>query len=412
MRLKNPLLLLFVVLVLFVFNACSPDDDKITLSSEKDILSFVIPGVETKIDGTTIVVTFPSTQSNYRLTPEVKISEGASIFPQVSVNFEDNNLTFEVTAEDGSKKVYTVVVNKAAGLQSVFMQVVFLIGDEKHVHNNYPGVIDSEKKTITINMPKSLFDNSHYFYFHLKTTVSGTIDYATIPNENQDVSKDLNEYQFIDYGNNTSDKYTVKIVNTQINIDDINFPIRKFDMAHFNAAQKVYEKYTEGLNEDDIVVFTFEDQDITNVLPTMTLSEGATVTPSLDIPVDFSNDVQFTITSENGENTETRTIRVVKKKLLLDYEHNRIMIDGIRNLNEHTIHYDAISPVVGGYFTDRESDEEYKIATVNKPPYTTNSGYYHKLILEKPLQPKRDYTFTAILENGDIVVTDKKFETY
>jgi uncharacterized repeat protein (TIGR02543 family) len=78
-------------------------------STEKDIDSFTLADVEGVIDGSVITVTLPYGTPVTALTPLIEASEGAAVTPAGSQSFS-SNVKYTVTAEDGSKKVYTVVV--------------------------------------------------------------------------------------------------------------------------------------------------------------------------------------------------------------------------------------------------------------------------------------------------------------
>ena len=82
-------------------------------SSAKDITVFTIPSQvgETVITGTEIAVTVPYGADITNLTPTIEVSEDASVIPESgdTQNFT-HSVTYIVTAEDGTVKVYTVKV--------------------------------------------------------------------------------------------------------------------------------------------------------------------------------------------------------------------------------------------------------------------------------------------------------------
>jgi hypothetical protein len=89
-------------------------------SSAKEIETFVIAGaVSAEIGETapTVSIVMPATANLTSLVPTITVSEGASVSPAsgVAQNFSAP-VAYTVTAEDGSTKVWTVTVTKAAPL--------------------------------------------------------------------------------------------------------------------------------------------------------------------------------------------------------------------------------------------------------------------------------------------------------
>ncbi|MGG9972831.1 beta strand repeat-containing protein, partial [Ferruginibacter sp. SUN002] len=85
-----------------------------TLSTAKDITSFVIAGVTATIGSNTVTATVPFATNLTSQTPTVAISALAQGYtPSGAQNFS-SNVIYTVTAEDGSTKDYTVTITKAA----------------------------------------------------------------------------------------------------------------------------------------------------------------------------------------------------------------------------------------------------------------------------------------------------------
>lgn len=82
------------------------------LSSNKDITTFQIDGVDGVITGTSIVVTLPATSDASNLTPTVSIT-GVSVSPASNTAQDFTQpVTYTVTAEDGSTRAYVVTVQR------------------------------------------------------------------------------------------------------------------------------------------------------------------------------------------------------------------------------------------------------------------------------------------------------------
>jgi hypothetical protein len=81
-----------------------------TLNSAKDITAFTVAGVNGTIGTNTITAAVPLGTNITALTPSVTVSSYASYSPSGSQNFS-GNVTYTVTAEDGSQKTYTVSIS-------------------------------------------------------------------------------------------------------------------------------------------------------------------------------------------------------------------------------------------------------------------------------------------------------------
>lgn len=77
------------------------------------------------------------------------------------------------------------------------------------------------------------------------------------------------------------------------------------------------------INEDGTITFKVLDgADITALVPTITVSEGATVTPASGEAQDFSNPVTYTVVSEDYGTTNTYTVSVAgtQTRMVYDFE--------------------------------------------------------------------------------------------
>jgi hypothetical protein len=84
----------------------------VPLSSAKEITAFTLGDVDGVIDGNIITVTLPYNTSVAGLTPVIEHTSTKAADPVVSNggSFSSNNMKYTVTAEDGTTRVYTVVV--------------------------------------------------------------------------------------------------------------------------------------------------------------------------------------------------------------------------------------------------------------------------------------------------------------
>jgi hypothetical protein len=96
----------------------TPTPTTVTKSSAKAITKFsfaaLSPAVEGAISSTTITATVPASTDVTKLVPTITISDKATVSPASSVAQDfSKDVTYTVTAEDGSKQEYKVSVTKA-----------------------------------------------------------------------------------------------------------------------------------------------------------------------------------------------------------------------------------------------------------------------------------------------------------
>jgi hypothetical protein len=108
---------LFVAVLLAIvvgFGACN-SKDKVTLSSEKVILSFTVDGENwcSGTCGSAITKILPKGTTSLRFTPVLDISPKAQYAPQGEQDFS-SPVTYTITAEDASSTQVTVTVNVSA----------------------------------------------------------------------------------------------------------------------------------------------------------------------------------------------------------------------------------------------------------------------------------------------------------
>ena len=74
------------------------------------------------------------------------------------------------------------------------------------------------------------------------------------------------------------------------------------------------------INENTITFNVLDGTDITNLTPTITVSEGATVTPASGVAQDFTNPVTYTVVSEDYGTTKTYTVSVSGRAIVYSFE--------------------------------------------------------------------------------------------
>ncbi|HPG33561.1 MAG: DUF5018 domain-containing protein [Lentimicrobiaceae bacterium] len=121
MKKLSAIIAMFITVIMFT-TSCTKEDDKPTLSSEKQISGIVFnqftPAVVASIDqnNKTATASIPANSNITALVPTITVSNGATINP-ASGTVVDFTLPviFTVTAEDGSTTAYTVSVTLEGG---------------------------------------------------------------------------------------------------------------------------------------------------------------------------------------------------------------------------------------------------------------------------------------------------------
>lgn len=88
----------------------------------------------------------------------------------------------------------------------------------------------------------------------------------------------------------------------------------KHDEARISSF-KINDTYTGIINEDakTISVYVPESLDLTKLIPTITYSENATISPTSGVTTDFTNPVQYTVTNNTAKAVYTVTVTPIGK---------------------------------------------------------------------------------------------------
>ena len=94
-------------------------------------------------------------------------------------------------------------------------------------------------------------------------------------------------------------------------------------------------------NTATITVNVAYGTNVTTMTPTMTISEGATLSPIGGVPTDFTETVTYTVTAENGTNYTMYDVVVVTGETIVAPEGLNVMVDG----TTATLTYDVTSSI-------------------------------------------------------------------
>ncbi|NSW45210.1 MAG: DUF5018 domain-containing protein [Bacteroidales bacterium] len=260
------------------------------LSNEAEILSFNIPGqISSNINSTnaTVDVLMPYGTNLTNLVPTITISAGATINPASGIAQDFTNpVTYTVTAADNTTKTWTVNVTTAAPSN----EAEILTFD---IPSQLSSTINSTNATVDIIMP-------------IGTNVTNLIPTITVSpfatiNPASGVAQDFtNPVTYTVTAQDNSTKTWTVTVTTQLN--------NQAEIVSFDIPNQVSSTINSTNATVDIVMPY--GTDVTALVPTITVSQGASISPLSGVAQDFTNPVQYTVTAENGVNQKVWTVTV------------------------------------------------------------------------------------------------------
>lgn len=136
----------------------------ITANTENKILSFQFLADENEEitenviavideDNKTITAEVPYGTDITSLMPSIEVSEEATVLPEGAQDFS-SEVTYTVTAEDGSQVDYTVLVSVEPNTEAKILSFVFLAENNAALEQDVTATIDEDTKTITAEVPE------------------------------------------------------------------------------------------------------------------------------------------------------------------------------------------------------------------------------------------------------------------
>lgn len=299
-----------LILSLGLFTACSDDDDKsnkalITQMTFEDAIVVTQP----TIDGTNIVfyVNPNATADDLKaLVPTIEISSKATVDPAsgTAVDFSEGSVNFTVIAEDGTEVIYTVNCMKLNDTGSSIFSMTF-------------------EDPIVVKQP--IIDGTNII-FYVKGTAKGEDMEKLIPTIeiSKDATIDPASGSEVDFSDGIV-KFTVKAkdgtetVYTAICVKSSNVESSLIKIS-FDSPIITQQPIIDGTN----ILFYISDDatlsDVEELIPTMQISEKATVSPASGTAVDFSKGtVDFVVTA--GDGTTKTTYKVALWQNKYGFEH-------------------------------------------------------------------------------------------
>ncbi len=163
--------------------------------------------------------------------------------------------------------------------------------------DQYAGTIDAAARTITVRVPET-YDTKEMTLTKLDLSAGAKADLATGDKLNMTVAHAMrvkNDDVFLDW--------TIKAVRDEAKI--FSFKLNGTYVGTIDEAAKTISVYVPA------------NADVTKLIPTITVSDNATVTPQSNVPVDFTNPVAFTVENNTAKATYTVTVTVIGKPTMV-----------------------------------------------------------------------------------------------
>jgi photosystem II stability/assembly factor-like uncharacterized protein len=268
------------------------------INSEAEILTFSIPnqvGTSTITSaGGTVAIVMPYGTDLTHLTPTITVSDAASIIPASGVIHDFTNpVTYIVTAEDGTiTKTWTVTVTLAAP-SSAAKILTFSIPNQLGT-----STITNADSTVKIVMPYGTD------LTHLTPTI--TVSTGATINPTSGVAQDFtNSVPYVVTAQNgtTTRTWTVTVtlaaaISTEAEILSFSIP----NQVGATVISSVNGTVTAVVYRDSLI----------HLKPTITVSNGASVSPASGVIQDFTHPVSYLVKAQDGITAKIWTVTVTK----------------------------------------------------------------------------------------------------
>lgn len=253
------------------------------------ITSYKVSGVSGVIDedNSTITLNMPKGIDLTNVVPDIITYAGKLITPSkiAPVNL-DEGTTYSVTSQSDSVRTYNIRVN-------------YISDDEAHIDRfvlaGYEGSIDQQNKTIMLEIPANI-NITGITPDVLEYTGKSIYDQITVP---KDFTRDDITYTVV-APDNTEVTYSIKVLFSNAEAKITEFAILGFE--------GVIDQETKTITVDVPYGVDISDTPPSKVIYT----EGATLEPTKNAHQNFTEPVQYTVTSGNHmvSNKYTVTVRV------------------------------------------------------------------------------------------------------
>ncbi len=265
-------------------------------NTETDILSFTLTdqASEATIDAGahTVEIAVVHGTDLAALSPTITLSEGATISPESGTS-QDLSLstTYTVTAEDGTtSQDWSITVTEAPNTATDILTFVL-------TEQTGSASIDTDAHTVAIEVERETD------LTQLTPTITTSEDASVVPASGTELDlSSTTTFTVTAEDGTTVQDWTITVteaLNTETDI--LTFTLAE---AEGNA--------TINTTEHTVVIEVVHGTDLSSLSPTLTLSDGATVDPSSGAAQDFSSEVTFTVTAEDGNTAQDWTVTVTE----------------------------------------------------------------------------------------------------
>lgn len=317
MNKKNHLTILLFLLFAITLNGCDEEESK---SSEMAILAFSFtqlnPNVHAEINGNSILLVVPYGTDVNQLAASIDISDKASISPSPSVKQDFSNpVTYTVTAEDGLTQNYIVEVEVIKNTERDILSFSF-----NELYPPIEAIIDGETIYAEVVYGTDVTE--------LVPTVEISSDATILPEIGivTDFSDAVNYTVTAQDGQVKSYEVTVKM------LDNTESKISSFGIE---------EQYRETIIDEEnktILIYAEKGVDISSLIPSLEISEEATIIPALEDAQDFSSPVEYTVTAQNQDFQTTYTVSIILPIEITDSNLEQAVRDAMRYSGESEGH--------------------------------------------------------------------------
>lgn len=313
MNKKNCLSILLFLLFAISITGCDEEESK---SSEMAILAFSFnqlnPNIQAEINGNSILLVVPYGTDLSQLAATIDISEKASISPNTSVKQDFSNpVTYTVTAEDGQTQKYIVEVEVIKNTERDILTFAF-----NELDPPVEAVIDAE--TIYVEV------------------VYGTDVTSLVPSV--EISSDATILPGIGVVTDFSEAVTYTVTAQDGKIKTYEVTVKMLENTESEISSfGVENQYRETIIDEEnktILIYAEKGVDIRTLVPSLEISEEATIVPEFEEAQDFSNPVEYTVTAQNQDYKTTYTVSIVLPIDIVDSNLEQAVRDAMRYSGE------------------------------------------------------------------------------
>lgn len=397
MKLMKSKYLFFLIITCFF--SCK-EDAEVALLDEKEIREFSIENATTEInqEQKEILVKIPYNADITTLTPSIRLSVlSATVSPPSRKPMDFSQpVTYTVTAENGSVQAYVVTVITIPNNENEILDFKL-----NHRNMSFSGVLDHENGRVRFGLPFSKINRDSLF-----TTSIIISDSATINPPSGETFQYYNPDNFTVTAQNGSVKeYTLILQNNENRIVDFSIPNLFWFWGDKNKHSGLPED-NEGLGENYYYNLVLENEDVSNVIPEIVIPENASIHPPIGTPINLEDDVNYTVTAENGEVREYKIRSIVKSIIFAnDYSRNSSGLF-LYGFNNYWFVYDrTISEVEKAEFIEINTKEVLEMTTTTEYSEENNSYYLYAFSIDGKAIPQGSYQLKVYLENGEVILT-------